>query len=193
MVIRLAPGAQPSALHLAEVQLYDALGNQIPPRTLTASMSSTTTLDGVGQWAQRCVDGDTTGIVNGTRNLCYANPSDTNPNLTIGYSCPSGRTLGSLSRVVVYNRQDCCQEQLVSYMVEFRAVSINGSGSGHGGNTTVEVDPSVSQYRFADAGTQRIYTINVSGLGPGERGRGLGETRGECHSSSSSSRACRRV
>lgn len=166
------------AINLAEVQLYDAQGKQIPRETLSASLSSTFPFNPPLE-ASNCIDGDTTGIV---PDICNSGSLydprygavDPNPSLTIGYPCPSGQTLGSLSRVMVFNREDCCQERIVYFMLDFQRMTTAG---------VKEVDKNVRPYWFVDAPSERSvnvvsdgaavanlnYTINVSVSTPGER------------------------
>jgi hypothetical protein len=109
VVIRTTPLAGfRSALSLAEIELYDAAGLRLPPASLNFTL--TTAANNTINTGSRCNDGrlDT---------LCNHTDSDGSPMLRIGYPCTSGAS--SLSRVLVVNRQDCCQDRVQSFQVEF--------------------------------------------------------------------------
>jgi hypothetical protein len=109
VVIRptLLPGTED--LNLGEVQLFARDGSQIPPSQLRMSLSSTYNGD---YDVNRCNDGDTTGLF---PSICATAGPGT---LTVAYSCPTGDS-GSLSRVVVSNRGDCCQTRINTYSLDF--------------------------------------------------------------------------
>ncbi len=110
VVIRptVPPGTE--SLNLGEVQLFARDGSQLPPSQLKMSLSSTL-LDIYN--ANKCNDGDTSG---NPPSICHSNgPAGT---LTVEYTCPTGVS-GSLARVVVFNRADCCQERINLYTLDF--------------------------------------------------------------------------
>ena len=60
---------------------------------------------------------------------CHTEGGDTDPSLTITYSCSPGSTsAAALSRVVVYNRLSCCQDRITDFQLDF--VSANGEIEG---------------------------------------------------------------
>ena len=160
VTIHLVPGAAPTNLNLVEVELYDLHGIQIRDN-LTALQSSM--LNNYGGFA--CIDGKITDSI---YDICHTQDDDPFPFLRIGYPC-SGQTLGSLSRVVVYNRRDCCQFRTLSFMLDFQRLSKTA---------LVEVDQDVMPYRFADAGEAQLnYTINITRVANGEHCKGGGGGR----------------
>lgn len=85
--------------------------------------------------------------------------TDINPSLRIEYPCPTGKTLGSLSRVLVYNGDGGCNNQIVMFVLDFQ----------RDGSTAPDVDPDVQPYRFEDGGgvpVPSIYDINVTRVMP---------------------------
>ncbi len=102
------PGAVAN-LGIAELELYDLRGARIPSSSLYYSISST--FDTSGTWdAKNCFDGN-------LATNCNAAANSINPTLKARYPCPSGST--SLSRVVVQNRQDCCQASLNGFSLYY--------------------------------------------------------------------------
>lgn len=84
--------------------------------------------------------------------------TDFNPSLRIEYPCPTGRTLGSLSRVLVYNRNDKCSNWIMRFIMDFQRDNA----------TAFETDPDVQPYRFQDANGVPIplYDINITKATP---------------------------
>jgi hypothetical protein len=104
-------GPQPNvyAIQLSEIQLYSLTGQMIDRYQLSAWQSSD--LDGYP--ARQAIDGDVTTI-SSTRDGFRL---DANPRLRVWYPCPSGTT--SVSRVVVVQREDCCQDRLLGFQLNF--------------------------------------------------------------------------
>lgn len=92
-------------LNLAEVEMWDARGVQVPRTSLTVAMSST--WDNV--WVPgNAIDGNTATISH-----AGSNTVDLSPYLHVGYPCST-----SIASIKITNRQDCCQTRLQSYMVQ---------------------------------------------------------------------------
>lgn len=97
----------PTALDLAEVQLFGSSGVQIPRALLNFSMSSVHSDQGVPFSPSYCNDGNTSSVVylpsgavnKGPGLVCHtAFNADASPTLTINYPCSLG-----ISKVVVSN------------------------------------------------------------------------------------------
>lgn len=104
-------GPQPNVwgVQPAEIQLYSLTGQQIDMHQLSAWQSS----DLSGYPARHAIDADVTTI----SHTLDALSGDGNPRLRVWYPCPSGTT--SVSRVVVVQRQDCCQERILGFQLNF--------------------------------------------------------------------------
>lgn len=104
-------GPQPNvyAVQLSEIQLYSLAGQLVDRYQLSAWQSS----DLGGYPARQAIDGDVNTIAS-TRD---ALSGDGNPWLRVWYPCPSGTT--SVSRVVVTQRQDCCQGSILGFQINF--------------------------------------------------------------------------
>jgi hypothetical protein len=138
-------GDLPNGAHinLAEVELYDLSGARIHRSRMNASTSSLFLWAGADVTALAAIDGATWTVCH--TNSAYSSPPDWDPTLTVTYPCPSGQT--SLSRVVVVNRQDCCQQSIVGYRMDF----LNAAGR-----------QDRASYRFANAISS--YTITLGEL-----------------------------
>jgi hypothetical protein len=97
-----------NAINLLEVELYGHSGQRVPPSTVYMQLSSTFP----GLDAGYCNDMVTKGGL-----FCHTQADDPNPSLRISYPCASGAT--SLSRVVVVNRETCCQERITYFTMDF--------------------------------------------------------------------------
>lgn len=116
MAIRPTTRAVPNPpLHLAEVELFDLAGLRIP-RSLTTATLTSRAADATTHMqytAAKCNNGNP----NTTCQSLDPGLLDPYPTLRVYYPCGSGPT--SLSRVLVLNRQDCCQERLTAYTLDF--------------------------------------------------------------------------
>lgn len=129
VVIRSTNASPPpdTVINLAEVQLFDTSGLQVDRSLLTFKLSSTTVYYGVPLEARFCNDGtvdtlvqtpDTTNPVyfyvnTGPGQICCSGDGDPDPRLTITYPCQLG-----LSRVVAYNRMDCCGTRMQRFSLD---------------------------------------------------------------------------
>ena len=139
MVIRptASPAPPGTILNLVEVQLYGAGGALIDRSRLSFQLSSTYVGDdGIPAPAGLCNDGRTTDGV-----VCHTAPDDKDPRLTISYSC----ALGSLSKIVVTNRQGSYTDRINAFSLD--VVSVHG----------------FSALTHAFAGGAPSYTIAVPG------------------------------
>jgi hypothetical protein len=126
------------ALTIAEVRLYNLAGSRLPRSQLTFIMSSTATVAGRNASAALCND-DSSSTFCQTRS---PSTGDASPSLRVFYPCTAGAS--SLSRVLVVNRQECCQANLQQYRLEF----LNSAGV-----------PDMASYDFTQA--QLKYTVSA--------------------------------
>ena len=108
-------------INLGEVALYDVNGTQIPGDTLTFKLSSLCC--GGAYPASNCNNGNLgdfchSGDYNPLVPLEGETRLDANPTLTVQYPCPSGAT--ELKKVVVHNREECCQDWITEFRLYFR-------------------------------------------------------------------------
>ncbi len=102
-------GTSSTFINLAELELYSTAGARLPASTVVMALSSTRS----SQEASLCNDGNL-GTICHSESRAQADPS---PTLRAYYPCGSGAT--ELARVVVQNRQDCCQDRLTQFTLDF--------------------------------------------------------------------------
>lgn len=101
------PPALSPALHLGEIQLITSNGVLLTPGTLQLYQPST--LNPNVTDAGACFDGDPSTM------CANNNATDEYPNLTISYPCNT-----RVVKVMVMNRNDCCQEAITGFAMRFR-------------------------------------------------------------------------
>lgn len=117
MLIKSNKDLVSNSINLADVELYDAANVMLPRQQLSFSLS--TTYYGYPDYApNQCNDGNLYTICH-TGNAIEM--GDNQPWLRIDYNCVGGST--SLSRVLVINRDGCCQERIMDYQMEFLNVA----------------------------------------------------------------------
>ncbi len=121
-------------INLAEVHLFDLAGLRIPRASLNALLTTHHRWgDSTEAAGPKCLDGD-------IYTTCHSNLADANPMLLVTYPCPGRST--ALSKVVVFNRQDCCQDRVTRFVVDF----VNSAGA-------------MDQPRMFFTGSQSNYTF----------------------------------
>ncbi len=134
-------------LNLGELELYNAAGARIPAASIVMSLSSTYSS---ATDASMCNDGNLASHCD-TNNMALGDPS---PTLRAFYLCGGGGT--ALSRVVVHNRPDCCQDRLTQFTMDF----LNAARA-------------ADRPSFAFTTTQASYTVrNLAGGPAGQWGCG---------------------
>jgi len=133
-----AQTSTPEYMNLDEFKLFDTSGRQIPSSSLVYSQSR---LYYELFPLSNCFD----GVSNFCHGFSYREEGSPYPWVNIRYSCPSGGRSGSLSRVEVWNRPDCCQFRIDSYALDFY-------------NYLNQVEYT---YSFSNGGSTMIYTIRT--------------------------------
>jgi hypothetical protein len=119
-------------LSLADVRLYNMAGNRLPRNQLTFITSSTDIVMGSSiNSAAMCNDGSSSTFCQ----TLSPSTGDASPSLRVFYPCTAAGAT-SLSRVLVVNRQDCCQANVQHYKLDF----LNAAGV-----------PDMASFDFTDA------------------------------------------
>lgn len=96
---------------LAEVELYDMAGVQLPDTTSSFQRSSVyALLKNPADTGARCNDKDASTV-------CTSNAGEVLPMLRVSYPCLGGSS--SISRVVVVNRMSCCWDLISRFDMDF--------------------------------------------------------------------------
>lgn len=111
-------------LNLNEIMLYDASGNVMTRENgglKSYWISSYIQGHPEGHFdVDACFDQDTGPGVTGEVACHTAGDSDPSPSIGARFACPGGNSITSLSRIEVYNRENCCQERMLSFKAEVR-------------------------------------------------------------------------
>lgn len=95
-------------LHLQEIEVFDASGQLLKPKSATLSSEHANTLFP----ARKCIDGDHFQETRAPKSMCCSAWGDTNPWIRVDYG-----TAVPMAKIVITNRFDCCDHRIAGATV----------------------------------------------------------------------------